>query len=435
MPRALMDRRSFLRGAGVAIGLPLLNAMTPGLGAIARGAESAAGASAAGTPAGVRRMLAICAPLGIHTPYLFPQKAGKDYEATKYLEPLQPFRDKFSIISGLLHPDVDGGHSAEQSYLTGAAHPGQPSFRNTISVDQFAAELIGHETRVASLALSANDTGLSYTRSGVRIPPETRPSRLFATLFLEGTEAQKKDHLRRIKDGQSILDVVQEETTQVTHTLGREDHRTLDQYFTSVREVEQRLAKAEQWANRPKPKVDRQPPTDIEDRANFTGRMRLMYDLIFLAFRTDSTRLITFCGAGGNEVVKLKGVDDGWHNLSHHGKDPKKIEQLSIIELEEMRLFGELLKQLDEVREGEHTLLDQTAIMMGSNLGNASSHNNANLPIVAAGGRFKHGQHLAFNPAGPPPLCNLLVSYLQHLGVETDQFATATGTLTGLDAV
>ncbi len=424
MINSKLNRRSFLRGSGVALSLPMLDAMSSG--SVARAADK---------PKDVRRMLAICSPLGIHTPYLFPEKAGKEYDVTPYLKPLQGQRDKFTVISGLMHPDVDGGHSAEQSFLTGAAHPGQPSFKNTISVDQYAAERMGHETRVASLSLSANSAGLSYTRSGVRIPPETRPSRLFATLFLEGSESEKQEQMRRIKDGQSIMDLVREQTKSVTNKLGKEDNQTLDQYFTSVRDVEHRLAKAEQWAKRPKPKVDYEPPTDITDRANFTGRMQLMYDLIFLAFRTDSTRLITFSGAGGNEVVSLKGVDDGWHNLSHHGKDPKKIEQLAIIEQEEMRLFGELLKQLDEVREGEHTLLDQTAIMMGSNLGNASSHNNKNLPIIAAGGRFKHGQHLAFDPDDSPPLCNLLVSYLQHLGLETDEFSTGNGTLTGLDAV
>ena len=199
-----------------------------------------------------------------------------------------------------------------------------------------------------------------------------------------------------------------------------------------MREVEVRLVQAEEWAKRPKPKVEQNPPTDIEERANFVGRMRLMYDLIFLAFRTDSTRLITFCGAGGNYVPTLAGVDEDWHNLSHHGKDPDKIKKLALIELAEMRLFGGLLQRLDEVREGDHTLLDQTAILMGSNLGNASSHNNRNLPIIAAGGLFKHGQHLAFDPAGPPPLCKLFVSYLQHLGVETDQFSTGEGTLSGL---
>jgi len=415
-----LNRRTFLRATGVALGLPLLESMLP---VKARAAE---------TP-DIRRMVAICAPLGIHTPFLIPEKAGKDYVATPYLEPLQPLRNKFTVMSGLMHPDVDGGHSAEMSYLTGAPHPGQPSFRNTISVDQYAAERIGHLTRVNSLALSANGAGLSYTRSGVRIPPETRVSKLFARLFLEGSKEEKASQMRRIKDGQSIMDLVMEQTSQITKKVGREDVQTLDQYFTSVRELEQRLVKAEEWAKLPKPKVEQKPPTDIEDRADFTGRMRLMYDMMFLAIQTDSTRLITFCGAGGNEVVSLQGVDDGWHNLSHHGKDPDKIKKLAIIEKEEMRLLAEFMQKLESIREGEHTLLDQTAIMLGSNLGNASSHNNTNLPILSAGGRFQHGQHLAFNADNPPPLCNLFVSYLQHLGLEAGAFASGNSTLSGLE--
>ena len=306
-----LNRRTFLRGSGVALGLPFLECMLP------RSARAAAGGAS-----DVRRMLAINSPLGIHTPYLFPEKAGRDYEATRYLEPLQPLREKFTIMSGLMHPDVDGGHSAEESFLTGAAHPGQPSFRNSISVDQFAAERLGHLTRVPSLTLSANHHGLSYTRAGVRIPAETMPSRLFAKLFLEGTAGEKAAQMRRIEDGQSIMDLVREQAAAVGRRLGREDNETVDQYLTSVRELEKRLAMQEEWAKRPKPKVDREPPGDIEDRADFVGRMRLIYDLIFLAFRTDSTRIVTFCGAGGNYVPTLEGVDEDWHNLSHHGKKP-----------------------------------------------------------------------------------------------------------------
>ena len=420
-----MHRRTFLRSSSISLGLPFLNSMLP---------RSLRAASSEKEP-DIRRMLSICSPLGIHTPFLFPQKSGRDYDTTRYLEPLQEHREKFSIISGLSHPDVDGGHAAEKSFLTGAAHPGQPSFKNTISVDQYAAERIGHLTRLPFLSLSANNTGLSYTRAGVRIPPETRPSRLFATLFLEGSATEKAARMRHLEDGQSIMDLVQDQTSTLSRKLGREDHQTLDQYLTSVRELEKRLATQQRWAALPKPKIDRQPVDDVEDRADFVRNMELMYDLIFLAFRTDSTRLVTFCGAGGNYVPTLQGVDEDWHNLSHHGRDERKIEKLALIELEEMRLFARFLTKLDEVREGDHTLLDQTAILSGSNLGNASSHNNSNLPVIAAGGRFKHGQHLAFDPHDrkTPPLANLFVSHLQHLGLETDSFATGNTTLEGLD--
>lgn len=415
-----LARRTFLRATGVALAIPVLDSLLP----------REARANAAGEEA--RRMLAICAPLGIHTPFLFPTKAGKDYEVTRYLEPLQPIRNKFSVLSGLMHPMVDGGHAAENSFLTAAAHPGQPSFRNTISVDQYAAERIGHKTRFPSLSLSADGRGLSYTRSGVLVPSETKPSAVFKRLFLEGSKDEKAAQLRRIEDGQSILDLVLEQTQSIKRNIGRTDGQTLDQYLSSVRELEQRMDLAEEWAQRPKPQVDQKPPTDIEDRAEFAARMQMMFDLIALALQTDSTRLITLKGPGGNEVVNLDGVDDGWHNLSHHGKDPEKIEQLAIIEREEFRLFAEFLKRLDSIREGEHTLLDQTAVLLGSNLGNASSHNNTNLPIVAAGGHFRHGQHLAFGEDHAPPLANLLVSYLQHLNLEVDTFASGTGTLTGL---
>ncbi|MGE9269109.1 MAG: DUF1552 domain-containing protein [Verrucomicrobiales bacterium] len=423
MMKTTYNRRHFLRAAGVSLGLPMLESFFPkGYAAVTQpGAQ------------GIRRMVAICSPLGFHTPFLFPEKAGKDYQPTPYLEPLQPYRDHFSVLSGLQHPDVDGGHAAESSFLTAAPHPGAPSFRNSISVDQFAAESIGHHTRFPSLILSANyNNGISYTRSGVRVPPEVKPSKLYEKMFLEGSQKEKEQQVRRLQDGRSVLDLVNGQLKQIGRKVGSADVEVLDQYATGVRELEVRMLAAEEWAEKAKPEVEAAPPKDIEDRADFVGQMALLYDLMFLALRTDSTRLITFLGAGGDITPPLKGVEGGWHNLSHHGKDPQKIEQLAIIELEEFRLLADFLGKLQSVKEGDATLLDQTAIFLGSNLGNASSHNNINLPVILAGGHFEHGQHLAFDPQKGPPLANLFVSCLQHLGIEAERFASGDGVIPGL---
>lgn len=420
----IANRRHFIRASGLTLALPFLESLLP---------KALAAATPNASPHGVKRFVAIGAPLGFHTPFLFPETSGFGYKSVKYLEPLQEHRDKFSVISGLMHPDVDGGHAAEASFLTGAAHPSAPSFRNTISVDQYAVETMGHLTRYGSLSLSATSgNSLSVTRSGVKVPPDVSPSRLYEKLFLEGSAKDKEKQIKRLQDGRSVMDLVMDEVKQVERKVGRDDHETLDQYFTSVRDFEKRMVAAEEWTNKPKPKVDVPKPKDVEDRADFVGRMRLMYDLMFLALSTDSTRLITFSGAGGNEVVPLEGVDDGWHNLSHHGKDPEKIDQLSIIEHKEFVLFAEFIGKMKAFREGEHSLLDQTAVVIGSSLGNASSHNNTNLPIVLAGGGFRHGQHLAFPEKDAPPLSNLFVSCLQHMGLETDRFSSGNGRLEGI---
>ncbi len=419
-----VNRRSFLRTSGVAFALPFLESLLP---------KALAAPTPNASPDGVKRMVAIAAPLGFHTPFLFPETTGFGYKPAPYLEPLQEHRDKFTVLSGLMHPDVDGGHAAEASFLTGAPHPSAPSFRNTISVDQYAAETIGHLTRYPSLSLSATSgNSLSITRSGVKVPPDVSPSRLYEKLFLEGSAKDKEKQIKRLQDGRSVMDLVLEEVKGVERKVGREDHDTLDQYLSSVRDFEKRMVANEEWTNKPKPKVDAPKPKDIEDRADFVGRMRLIYELMFLTLSTDSTRLITFLGAGGNEVVSLDGVDDGWHNLSHHGKDPEKIEQLAIIEREEFALFGEFLGKMKAFREGPHSLLDQTAVVIGSSLGNASSHNNTNLPIVFAGGGFRHGQHIAFPEKGAPPLSNLFVSCLQHLGLQSESFSSGNGRLAGI---
>ncbi len=411
---ATFSRRTLLRGAGVTLALPLLEAMTP------LRAQAAAQAP--------RRMVCINTTLGLHTPNLFPSAAGKDYELTPYLEPLAEFRRDFTVFSGLSHPEVDGGHPAELCYLTAAPHPRADNFKNTISLDQYAIEKLVPDTRFGSLTLaSSSSRGLSFTRSGVPIPADERPSRVFKNMFVDGTANEVNAQVQRLKQGQSIMDTVLEEAKDFQRGLGKPDRDKLDEYFTSVREVEVRMVKAQDWARRPKPKVDAKPPVDIASSVEVPARVRLMVDLMHLALQTDSTRFITFALNGLNAVPVIAGVTQDWHNLSHHGQDPAKLEELKVVELQQMKLFGELLAKLKGTQEQGGNLLDRTIVMFGSNLGNASSHDNKNLPVIVAGGGFRHGQHLAFDPKKNPPLSNLYVQFLRRLGAEVNAFGSSSG--------
>lgn len=417
------NRRGFLRASGVALALPVMDSLLPRL---------RAGEKAAPPP---RRMVCLCTPLSLHPAHFFPETAGKDYEVTPYLEPFQDMRNDFSVISGLSHPDVGSSHDSIFSFLTAAPHPEiRGGFRNSISLDQFAAEHIGGRTRFASMPLSAEGFSLSWTRSGALVPADLYPANLFARLFLEGRPDEVEAQARRLRDGRSILDTVRDQAQRMQPALGRRDREKLDEYFTSVRELEQRMSVNEEWAKRPKPKVDAKPPQNNMNPADLVGKCRVMFDLMHLALQTDSTRLISYLMLGTSLVPPISGVSLGHHDLSHHGQDPKKIEQLKKVELEKMQTFKEFLAKLKATEEQGETLLDRTMVFFSSNLGNASNHSSRNLPVLFAGGGFRHGRHLAFDPKNPPPLSNLYVSMLQRLGIEADRFGSSTGTLNGLEA-
>jgi hypothetical protein len=414
-------RRTFLRAAGVSLALPWLEALAPR----ARAAEAAV----------KRRMVCLSAPLGMHAPNFFPEKAGRDYAPSPYLEVLKDLRGDFTVLSGLSHPEVAEGHDSGYSFLTGAHHKGfmRSGFRNTISLDQLAAEHIGGETRVASLTLSTEGDGLSWTRSGVLVPPSLHPASVFSQLFLTGNAEEVEAQMRRLEQGQSVLDHVRDLARSMEPGLGAPDREKLDEYFTSVRELEKRMVVAKEWAKKPKPKVDVPAPQNPAN-VDLVARCRTWFDLTRLAFQTDSTRLVTILLNGGSQgVPPILGVSQGHHDLSHHGQDPKKIAQLRIVEVEVMKVLGEFLGKLKAAAEDGVSLLDRTMVFFGSNLGNANSHATKNLPILLAGGGFKHGQHLAFGSENAPPLCNLYVSMLQRLGLPIDRFGSSTGTLTGLE--
>ena len=419
-----LHRRTLLRGAGVAVALPLLDAMTRRTSA---GQESA--------PSTKRRMVCINTPLGLHPPAFFPEKAGKDYALSPYLEVLKEFRNDFTVMSGLSHPDVGASHDSNSSFLTAAPHPERRAgFRNSISLDQFAAEHLRGETRFTSLALTCEGLSLSWTRSGAPVPADSFPSSVFAKLFLDGRPDEVQAQARRLKDGQSVLDAVREQARRILPVLGTSDREKLDEYFASVRELEQRLTQAEAWSKKPKPKVDAKPPQNNMNSADLVGKTRLWFDLIHLALQTDSTRLVTLQLLGTSNVPPIPGVSQGHHDLSHHGQDPSKIAQLKTLEIAKMKTLADFLMQLKTTPEEGDSLLDRTMVFFSSNLGNAATHATKNMPVFFAGGGFHHGQHLAFDPNNPPPLCNLFVSMLQRLGIEADKFASSTGTLTGLEA-
>ncbi|MDP6444703.1 MAG: DUF1552 domain-containing protein [Pirellulaceae bacterium] len=414
------SRRTFLRASGIAVGLPLLEALQP-----ARAAEAAPR----------RRLVAVNVALGLHAPNIAPQRAGRDYELTPYLQVLKERRDDFTFISGVSHPGVGGGHFSSKSFLTAAKHPNSAGFKNSISLDQLAAEKLGAATRFSSLSLTLGGPGLSWSRAGVEIPAESRPSRVFQRLFLEGKPAEKARQVQRLQDGKSVLDLVAAKAVRLRGKLSGRDRRKLDQYFAAVREAEQRLVKAQAWEKLPKPNVKVDPPRDQPDRARMIERIDLMYDMMHLALETDSTRFLTFFDTGMNAVPAIRGVDTDYHMLSHHAKDPVKISQLTVVETAVMSAFARFLNKLADSSEEGPTLLDQTMVLFGSNLGNASSHDTRNMPIILAGGGFRHGQHLAFDRKSNYALPKLFVSMLRRLGLEVDQFASTQGTMDGLQMI
>ena len=417
-----LNRRTILRGTGVTLALPLLGAMKP---------SYAKGADAENSP---KRFVAMTLGLGLHAPNLFPKESGKHYRASRYLKPIDDMRDKFTIISGSSHPGVGGGHRAEASILT--ANPVGSSGRasNTISIDQHLAKHLGDETRFPSLVLSSTGPNSpSYTENGAMIPAQDSPSALFKSLFVNDSKRQREKQAKRVREGRSIMDLVQDDVKRLERELGKSDRQRLDAYYTSVRDLEKRLAASEAWAHRPKPKVDTKKPVDIGNRSDFVGRQKLMSDMIRLALQTDSSRFIVYHLGGSGGVVPINGVREGYHALSHHGRDEEKLQQLAIVEQEIIASWGRFLRSLDGVDENGESLLDHTSVLLTSNLGNASNHSNKNMPVLFAGGGFKHGQHLAFDQKKNYPLPNLFVSLMQKLGLETDEFASSTGTMTGLE--
>lgn len=421
-----IPRRSFLKGSGVALALPLLECMRPAFGKTAE------------PP---RRMLLIANNLGVLPKPFFPEGAGRDYKLSPYLTELESHRNEFTVFSGLSHPGVSGGHSADNCLLTAARGAFRSGFRNSISFDQYVAEQLGQVTRFPTLNLGVNiDKGnrsLSWTRDGVLLPAEDSAPKLYERMFVQGDKESVERQIHRLEGRGSILDTLLDETNRFKRELGADDKVRLDQYVTSVREVEERMVIARGWENKPKPTTTEPPPADIQDRKLFFEKFDLMLSMAQLAFESDSTRVVTLMAdAFVTPALRLNEREistDSYHGLSHHGQAVDKVRQLEEIDRRQMQLLGKIYASLASKKEAGERLFDRTMVFYGSNMGDANIHDNTNLPILLAGGGFKHGQHIVFKRDNNAPLCNVFVTMMQRMGLETESFASSSGTVAGLE--
>ncbi|GAB5560054.1 MAG: DUF1552 domain-containing protein [Synoicihabitans sp.] len=421
------DRRTFLRGVGASVALPFLESVATPLTAAAKGVFKSP-----------MRMVCVGYNYGLNPEYFFPGTDGKDYALPRYLEPFDDIRDRFTVFSNLDHPGVKGGHKAVHAFLSGVlANEAKDRPGRNVSVDQLAADFVGSQTRYASLQLDIGGadsvkswTRLSWTQNGVPAPPITELQQVFDGLFQETSASQKERLARSYKLNSSILDVVMEDAALLKKRLNASDLDKLDEYFTSIREVEKRLNMSEEWLNTAKPVVDYRLPDPMP--IHFVEKVPLYYDLMKLALQTDSTRVISFAVSEWDGPSGVDGVTQGYHTLTHHGRDETRLSQLGKVEDFLMKTQSDFVRSLDSIEvENGQSLLDRTMVLSGAGMGNASSHSNVNLPLMLAGGGFSHGEHKVFPKQDHlrTPACNLYLSMLQRFGLEIDQFGTSSGTL------
>ncbi len=441
-----ISRRTVLRGLGTAVALPLLDAMQPRL----------AFGAAPTQPAGPRRMAFLYVPNGVNMQDWTPKAEGANFELPAILKPLTPFKDDLLVLTGLTadkarpNGDGPGDHArAAAAFLTGAQprKTGGADIRVGVSADQYAAARIGDQTRLASLEIGIErtlqagscDSGyacvyshtLSWRSENTPVPKEMDPRAVFERLF--ATNQNDPDRLKRNRLRTSVLDTVMADANSLKNRLGAADRRKMDEYLTSIRDIEQRIARSEKL-----------PPVTPPDGtvkpegvpASMPEHLKLMCDLLVLAFRTDVTRVCTFMLAneGSNRPYPFIGVSEGHHDLSHHQNDPNKLAKIRTINVFHMEQFAYLLGQLKAIREGEGTLLDNCMIAYGSGNSDGNRHNHNDLPILLVGkggGTLKTGRHLRY--PDNTPLNNLWISMLDRMGCGTEKLGDSTGRLTNLN--
>jgi hypothetical protein len=383
-----------------------------------------------GAGVGARRFVAIGNLLGFQLKHFFPETPGKEFEETELLKPLAANRDQLTIYKGLDH-GLRGGHFAVHTFLSGLLHHESKNRSDgNVTIDQFIADEVGSQTRFPSLTVGSEGgihggCQLSWTKSGVRVPPITGPSELFDRLFLADSQQRQAEKVKENSLQASILDSVHEEARSLSKRVNKEDKAKLDEYFSSIRDVEKRLELRQRWSHQPKPEAPFEKPAD----KNTVEDLPMLYELIALALQTDSTRIATL-EIGGSFLPQHLGIDKSYHGLSHHGNDEESISHLVTLEKYQIEQFGKFLTRLAGIQDGERSLLDSTAVLFGSGMGNANSHTNSDLPIILAGGGYATGQFkkAPANSLGKVPLCNLFLHIAQRMGVEKDSFGTSTGT-------
>ena len=423
MPDIHSRRRLFLKAAGISVAIPALESVRAG------------GSEKSSDPP--KRMVCIGNEFGMYPESFWPAKTGRNYKLSPLLQPLADHQDAFTLFSHLDHGQK-GGHFAVHTFLTGVKSSearGLPD--GGISLDQRAAEFVGSRTRFPSLTIGSEDglhggCRISWTRTGTRVPPITGPRELFRQLFIDGSASGKLKAIDSIAMKGSILDAVLGDAKSLARRVNKDDERKLDEYLNSVREVESKLELDQHWQNIPKPK----PSIDRPEDEGLTKDLPKLYDLIAIALQTDSTRVATL-EVGGSFAASDLGIRKGYHSLSHHGKVQASIDLLVQIERYQVEQFARFLDKLSSLKDTgtDTSLLDSTMALFGSGMGNANSHTNNDLPIVLAGGGFKHGEHKQYpkEKSKRVPLCNLYTSMLQQFGIETDRFGNSTGTLPGLE--
>lgn len=412
-----LKRRTFLRGAGVALALPIFESMLP------RG-------HAAGKPdRPVKRMVCLSNNYGVYQKAFFPEKGGSEYELPTTLKPLERHRKEFTVFSNLDH-GLTGGHACVPTFLNGIRPDMASGFpEGNISVDQKAAEFVGAATRFPSLILKVKETNqISFTRTGVQVPA-IDVTAMYRKLFLEDSAESKKQERLRLMRHSSILDTVLERAGEVNRELGKQDRQKFAEYLDSVRSLERKIEQQHPWLERAKPKTEMTEPRPARQTAD---EMKIMMELMALAIETDSTRVMTMASGFANGDFGLQG---GYHGFSHHGERPDHTSALTLIEgnqIAQMAYLIDLLKAKEDAINGG-TLFDHTMILFGCGMA-TGTHSCKNMPLVLAGGGFKLGEHRVM-PAEEPhrvKACNLLLSMLQNFGMEVDRFGTSTGTLSGL---